>query len=115
MNAAHSALNTVTPATVVAPVSHTDQPVSLDTCDETLSVAEAIAVVDTLHADTLAIDPLELTSDRADAAVARCKVQTTTELLLLLARFHADMGDEIGASLLASFAVQFAAHESATV
>jgi hypothetical protein len=42
-------------------------------------------------------------------------VQTTTEALLLLARFHLDTDDARGAELLARFAVEFAAYESTVV
>mgnify|MGYP001566253367 CR=1 FL=1 len=81
---------------------------------ESITSNEAIAIVATLH-EALSIDAATITSDRASLIVERTKVQTTTELLLLLARFHADVDDTAGSNLLAAFAVQFAAVESKVV
>ena len=76
---------------------------------------QAVAIVATLHSETLGLDAERVTSERADALMTASKAQTTTELLLLLARFHADVDDSEGANLLAAFAVQFAAVESKVV
>jgi hypothetical protein len=67
------------------------------------------------HADTLAVDPSGLTVKRAHKVMLATKVQTTTELLMLLALFHADLDDKHGAILLAEFAAQFASIEALAV
>lgn len=82
---------------------------------EVITPEQAVATVATLHCDTLGLDAERVTSERADAMMSASKAQTTTELLLLLARFHADVDDSEGANLLASFAVQFAAIEAKVV
>ncbi|RPJ39936.1 MAG: hypothetical protein EHM35_01040 [Planctomycetaceae bacterium] len=82
---------------------------------ETISAAEAVAIVETLHSDTLAIVAADITSERADKLVNKGGTQTTTEVLLLLARFHHDVEDKAGSELLARFAVEFAALESKVV
>lgn len=78
---------------------------------ETISASEAVAIVETLHADSLAITAADITSERADRLVNKGGTQTTTEVLLLLAKFHADVDDAEGSALLARFAVEFAALE----
>ncbi len=82
---------------------------------DTITPAEAVAIVATLHNDTLALEAGSVTAERADAAVSKSGTQTTTELLLLLARFHGDTGDARGAEMLARFAVEFATVESTLV
>lgn len=82
---------------------------------DTISTAEAVAIVSTLHSDTLALQPADVTSERADAVVNGSNTQTTTELLLLLAKFHSDVEDQRAADMLAAFAVQFAAYESTVI
>jgi UDP-N-acetylenolpyruvoylglucosamine reductase len=82
---------------------------------ETISAAEAVAIVETLHCDSLGIVAADITSERADRLVNKSGAQTTTEILLLLARFHTDVEDKAGAELLARFAVEFAALESKVV
>lgn len=104
MQAAHSE------TTVSAESSHTEQPT-----DPEVTLPEALAIITTLHADTLGLDTATVTAARADAVMAHSKVQTTTELLLLLARFHAGVDDPAGSALLARFAVEFAALESTVV
>lgn len=74
-----------------------------------------IASVASEHADTLGVDASTITSQRADAAMQSAGVTTTTELLLLLARFHADVDDKAGSDMLAAFAVTFAALECKVV
>lgn len=82
---------------------------------ESFTPAEAVAIVATLHSDTLGMRAEVVTSERAETVMARTNVQTTTELLLLLARFHQDVDDSAGAAMLAEFAVRFAAVESKVV
>lgn len=82
---------------------------------ETISASEAVAIVTTLHSDTLGVAAADVTSARADRVIGKAGVQTTTELLLLLARFHADVDDAAGSEMLARFAVEFATLESAVV
>ena len=82
---------------------------------ESITAAEAVKIVETLHSDSLGVVAADVTSERADKLVNKSGVQTTTELLLLLARFHADVDDTAGANMLASFAVQFAAVECEVV
>ncbi len=70
------------------------------------------------HLEVLAIDPATITADaaqRGERAISKAGVQTTTELLMLLAAFHQDVEDAAGAALLARFAAEFAAHESTVV
>ena len=82
---------------------------------ETISAAEATKIVETLHSDSLGITAADITSERADKLVNKGGTQTTTEVLLLLARFHADVEDDAGSRLLARFAVEFAALECKVV
>lgn len=82
---------------------------------DTISAVEAVAIVETLHSDTLGVTAADITSERADKLVNKGGTQTTTEVLLLLARFHADVEDSEGSALLARFAVEFAALESKVV
>lgn len=81
----------------------------------TISAVEAAALVETTHSDSLGIEASAITSERADKLVNKSGAQTTTELLLLLARFHADVEDSRGAALLAEFAVRFAELEATVV
>jgi hypothetical protein len=67
------------------------------------------------HSDTLSIDPSGLTVERAQQVMLAAKVQTTTELLMLLALFHQDVDDTAGARMLAEFAAQFASVEALAV
>jgi len=80
----------------------------------TTTVADALEVVTEMYSDTLAVRR-DITAERADRAVTATKTQSATEMLLLLARFHADNDDAVGSSLLAEFAVKFAEHESKVV
>lgn len=82
---------------------------------EDFSVPEAVSTVCILHSDTLGLLETDITSEKADKFVSKAHIQTTTEVLLLLARFHADNDDSEGAALLAKFAVEFADHERGTV
>lgn len=84
------------------------------TVDATLT-AQLTAIATASEHEPLGIDASTLTSQRADEMVSRCKVHTTTELLLLLARFHADVDDTAGAEALATFAASFATLESKVV
>ncbi len=81
---------------------------------ETTTAAEAAHVVEVLHHDTLGISAKDITAARAEKLIGR-DIQTTTEVLLLLARFHEGVDDGPGAALLADFALQFAALEAQTV
>ena len=75
-----------------------------------------VQAICTEHAETLAIDATEITADRAHRVVGKTAVQTTTELLLLLAALHADEGtDPVGAEMLATFAAAFARHETTVI
>lgn len=80
-----------------------------------MSLAQTIASIASEHADTLAVDPASITAERGSQLVSRGNVQTTTEALLLLAAFHLDVDDTVGAALLAEFAAKFAAVESNVV
>ncbi len=82
---------------------------------ETITADEAAQIVETLHSDSLGVTVADITSERADKLVNKGGTQTTTEVLLLLARFHADVEDAAGAALLARFAVEFAALECKVV
>ncbi len=79
------------------------------------TIDETINSVASNHSETLAIDPASITSERADKLMSKSGVQSTTELLLLLVRFHADVDDTAGAQLLADFASKFSALESTVV
>lgn len=83
--------------------------------DDTTTVDEALAIVATLHEHTLGVDAATITAKRADAVVGRSEAQTTTELLLLISRFLADVDDKRGSDMVATFAVEFAAYESTVV
>lgn len=88
----------------------TDQ--ATDQTTDTLSPLEAAAVVSTLHA-SLGVAHADITPERADSLVSATGCTSTTEALLLLARFHeAQADDSVGARMLAEFAVAFAAHEA---
>jgi hypothetical protein len=82
--------------------------------EDVVTVGEAVATVAILHSETLGISRESISSGRADSFLGK-DVQTTTEALLLLARFHLDTDDARGAELLARFAVEFAAYESTVV
>ena len=82
--------------------------------NETITAEAAVAIVTTLH-DGLGIEARTITTARADQLCNKSGTQTTTELLLLLARFHADVEDRAGSELLARFAVEFAALEATVV
>ena len=82
---------------------------------ESVTPAEAVAIVTTLHCETLGVTADSITSERAERLVEKSGAQTTTELLLLLARFSADVDDSAGAAMLAAFAVQFATYEGTVV
>lgn len=80
-----------------------------------LNINAAIEAIATEHA-TLGLDPSLVTAEAAARAVSRTGAQTTTELLLLLAKFHAVEADDLeGAELLAEFARKLAAHEAGLV
>ncbi len=80
-----------------------------------MTLENTVQSITTEYADTLAIESAAITSKRADAVMTKVGVQTTTELLLLLARFHADVDDAAGSEMLAAFAAKFAAVESQAV
>lgn len=83
-----------------------------------ISAADALTIVSTLHSDTLAIEPGDVSGERAEKIVNRLNMHTTTEMLLILAKFHADLeedGDTRCSEMLARFAVEFAALESTVV
>lgn len=76
------------------------------------------SAINPAHLEVLAIDVAEVTKDaavRGDRAISKAGVQTTTEMLMLLAAFQHDVDDAAGAALLARFAAEFAAHESTIV
>lgn len=88
---------------------------TIDTAAQlTAAISATVREIATKH-ETLGIDIADITVNRAERAVGATKVQTTTELLLLLARFHADVDDVKGASMLAEFAAKFAEVESTVV
>lgn len=74
-----------------------------------------IATIASEHADTLGLDTATITHRRADSIVNASKAQTTTELLLLLARFHEGVEDKAGAEMLARFASEFATLEATVI
>lgn len=77
-------------------------------------IQETAHALTVLHADTLGIDSATITVARAERTMP-AEVPTTTELLLLIAKFHESIDDLDGAALLADFATAFAAHESKVV
>jgi hypothetical protein len=102
-------MNTTMNTTTIAPESATESA-------ETITADEAVAIVTTLHSEVLGITAeTDLSHKRADALLTAARVDTTTELLLLLARFHTDVDDAAGAAMLARFAVEFAALEATVI
>lgn len=79
------------------------------------SIEAIVSEVAVATCETLGIEPARLTGERAGEVMAKSNVQTTTELLALLALFHRDVDDTVGAQLLADFTARFAEHEATVV
>lgn len=80
-----------------------------------MSLDQTIATIAAANAETLGFEARSISSERATSVVHESGVQTTTEMLLLLARFHSDVEDTAGAQMLAEFAERFAVVEATVV